>query len=85
MGGRKKLDDEIRESLTWAHSIRFRTFGNRWPLTVSYAFQGDLAKAMRSTDKQVARRVVAWAKREGLPPSNWNYATALRAASGKGR
>ena len=75
----------IDDAVAVAHSLRFRTFGNRYPRTVAYAYERDLVKAMQSTDKQVARRVVSWAKREGLPPSNWNYATAVRIASGKGR
>jgi hypothetical protein len=54
------------DSLKLAHSVRFRTFGNGYPYAVAQAFGGDLVEAMRRTDRQVARRVVRWARRKGV-------------------
>lgn len=53
-------------SLAYCHSVRFRAFGNGYPFAVAQAYNGDLFEAMRSTDQQVARRVVKWARREGV-------------------
>ena len=60
MAKKRKLDveEETTRSVGVAHSIRFRTFGNGYPRLVAGAYNGDLVRAMRSTDKQVARRVV---------------------------
>ncbi len=87
MGGRKQrltqLDEARREGFSTAHSFRFRAFATGYPRMVALAYDGDIFAAMRRRDKQVARRVVAWAKREGWPPRD--YALAVRIARGKGR
>lgn len=44
-----------------------RAFGTRYPHFVAEAYKGDLARAMRSTDKQVARMVLKWLQRRGGP------------------
>lgn len=62
------------------HAIRFRTFGNGYPRAVAMAYRGDLLKAMRSTDRQVARRVVQWARAEGVLSG---FRVAVRLAANK--
>lgn len=54
-----------------AHSNRFRTVANRYPLRVTEAYGGDIAAAGRDTDEQVARRVTEWEQAQGITPRDW--------------
>jgi hypothetical protein len=74
---------ELQREIGPAHSIRFRTFGNGYPRAVASAYDGDLYRAMRSTDKQVARMVLKWVRRTGLPLRGWQV--AVRVANGQGK
>jgi hypothetical protein len=53
------------------HSDRFRRVATRYPLRVAEAYEGDIAKAAKDTDEQVAATVRAWEIREGLAPRDW--------------
>ena len=68
----KRLAAE-RPRIRPAHSLRHRAFGNGYPRLVAEAATGDIVTAMRSTDKQVARRVLRLLRREG-----GTYATVQR-------
>lgn len=74
---------QLAHQVAPAHSVRFRTFGDGYPQIVAEAYEGDLYRAMKSTDKQVARMVVKWAKRLDLPLRNWE--AAVRVLEGRGR
>ncbi len=54
-----------------AFSERFRKVSNRYPLTVSKAYGRDAAHAMADSDEQVAARVAAWERDNGLPVRDW--------------
>ena len=53
------------------HSIRFRAVSNRYPRRVAEAYEGDIAKAMVDSDRQVAARVRLWEKAHGIRPRDW--------------
>ena len=53
------------------HSLRFRLVANRYPLTVTYAYDGDIEAAAKDDDATVAKRVREWEISEGIEPCNW--------------
>jgi hypothetical protein len=53
------------------HSDRFRRVATRYPRRVAEAYDGDIAKAAKDTDEQVAATVRAWEIREGIGPRDW--------------
>jgi hypothetical protein len=54
-----------------AHSMRFRKVSTRYPLQVTYAYDGDTAAALADTDEEVAARVVEWERQQGMSPRDW--------------
>jgi hypothetical protein len=60
-----------RRDAAVAHSIRFRGVANRYPRRVAEAYAGDLAAAAGATDDEVAARVTAYERAEGLPVRDW--------------
>jgi hypothetical protein len=54
-----------------AHSTRFRKVSNRYSRTVAYAYEGDLARAMRDSDEQVAATVAEFERQNGYPVQDW--------------
>jgi hypothetical protein len=66
------LEGEVRgPDLATAHSARFRKVANRYPLRVTNAYGGDLAAVAQDTDAQVAARVAAWEREQGMEPRDW--------------
>ena len=61
----------VSESISVAHSIRWRRVSNRYPRRVWEAYGGDIATALASTDADVARTVAAWERQHGLPVCDW--------------
>ncbi|CAN5809176.1 hypothetical protein BH20CHL5_BH20CHL5_05740 [soil metagenome] len=57
--------------LAQAFSERFRAVSNRYPRRVSEAYGRDAAHAMADSDEQVAARVAAWERDNGLPVRDW--------------
>ena len=53
------------------HSLRFRLVANRYPLTVTYAYDGDIEAAAKDDDATVAKRVREWEISEGIEPRDW--------------
>ena len=53
------------------HSMRFRRVSTRYPLRVTEAYDGDIARAAADTDEQVAAKVAEWERRQGLEPRDW--------------
>jgi hypothetical protein len=53
------------------HTKRFRRVSNRYPRRVAEAYGGDLGQAMADNDEQVAARVAAWEKSQGVPVVDW--------------
>lgn len=60
-----ELDDVI------AFSNRFRRVANRYPLQVTYAYGGNVARAMADSDDHVAATVATWEQAQGLTPRDW--------------
>ena len=54
-----------------AHSVRFRKVANRYPRRVAEAYDGDIAAAAAASDEEVAARVAAWERSQGLDPRDW--------------
>jgi hypothetical protein len=55
-----------------AHSRRFRKVSNRYPRTVAFAYNGDIATAASDSDEQVAARVADWERAQGWEPRDWH-------------
>jgi hypothetical protein len=53
------------------HCNRFRKVSTRYPRRVAEAYDGDLARAGDDSDEEVAARVAAWERRQGLTPLDW--------------
>jgi hypothetical protein len=53
------------------HGERFRNVSTRYPHRVAEAYGRDLDRAMADSDEQVAARVAAWEKEQGLDPLDW--------------
>jgi hypothetical protein len=54
-----------------SHSERFRKVSNRYPHVVAEAYGGDLARAARDTDEQVAETVATWERAQGVEVRDW--------------
>jgi hypothetical protein len=52
-------------------STRFRQVSNRYPLQVTYAYDGDAARALADDPNTVAARVADWERAQGLEPRDW--------------
>lgn len=59
------------DPLAIKHSIRWRKVSNRFPLTVHYAYGGDIAQALQDDDATVFERVRQWEISEGIEPRDW--------------
>ncbi len=53
------------------HSNRFRHVSNRYPYMVAMAYDRDLAAAAADSDEEVAARVAAYERAQGLKPRDW--------------
>ncbi|HYN10941.1 MAG TPA: hypothetical protein VES67_26400 [Vicinamibacterales bacterium] len=65
-----------KSELEMAFSARFRSISTRFPRRVAEAYDGDIKRAMISTDEAVAATVAKWERRQGLVPQDW-YAIGL--------
>jgi hypothetical protein len=61
----------IGHDLAVRHLIRFRRVSTRYPRRVAEAYGGDIARADRESDEQVATIVAAWERAHGLAPRDW--------------
>jgi hypothetical protein len=59
------------ESIAVQHSRRFRRVSTRYPLCVTEAYGGDIARAMAAGDDEVAATVAAWERHHGLEVRDW--------------
>lgn len=57
--------------LAVAHSKRWRAVSNRYPHCVAEAYGGEIARALRESDADVAAAVAAWERAHGLEPRDW--------------
>jgi hypothetical protein len=57
------------------HSQRFRNVSTRYPQRVAEAYEHDYASANDDTDEEVAARVAAWERANGLPVTEWPNTT----------
>jgi len=64
----KRYNEEV---ITITHSMRFRKTSNRYPLRVTEAFDGNIARAAGCTDREVAERVREWELAHDLEPRDW--------------
>jgi 50S ribosomal subunit-associated GTPase HflX len=53
------------------HSLRFRQVSTAYPHHVALAYDRDLAAAAADSDEEVAARVAAWEREQGLEPRDW--------------
>jgi hypothetical protein len=53
------------------HSLRFRKVSNRYPRRVAEAYGGDIVRAARDSDEQVAATVAEWERSQGMIPRDW--------------
>jgi hypothetical protein len=67
----KKLDIDDPNDPVIRYTNRFRLVANRYPLTVTYAYDGDIEAAAKDDDVTVANRVREWEISEGIEPRDW--------------
>ena len=67
-----RSEEQAFQLLARRHSERFRKVSNRYPLRVSEAYKGDLSRALRDSDEEIAATVAAWERRKGLDVTDWN-------------
>lgn len=53
------------------HSLRFRQVSTLYPHLVALAYDRDLARAAADSDEQIAARVAAWEREQGVEPRDW--------------
>ena len=53
------------------HAERFGQVASRYPRRVAEAYEGDIAKAAKDSDKQVAATVRDWEIKHGIGPMDW--------------
>lgn len=58
---------EATDPVGYLHSVRFRRVANGYPRTVALAYDRDLAAAALDSHEEVAARVAAWERSEGIP------------------
>jgi hypothetical protein len=59
------------------HAERFRKVSTRYPRRVTEAYDGDLERAMRDSDGEVAATVAAWEREQGIEPRDWHAIGAI--------
>ena len=68
------IEPELRanDPIGWAHTTRFRKVSTIYPNKVANAYALDVLTALGDTDAEVAARVAAWERAEGVEPRDWH-------------